>query len=66
MATKKSTFTSAATLSDRDKLIIVSLRRQDVPAAALSKTFGMSTRSIAAILANATRGAGIYVRPLTV
>jgi hypothetical protein len=60
MATKA--VTKAAPLSDREKRILVDLRQNGVDSKLLSRTFGVPTTSIAAYVANATRGAGIFAR----
>jgi hypothetical protein len=61
MATKtstKKTSTKAAPLTDREKRILVSLRKSGVESSILSSAFGISSMSIAAYTANATRSSG--------
>ena len=63
MATKtstKKTSTKAAPLTDREKRILVSLRKSGVESCILSSAFGVSNMSIAAYTANATRGNGVF------
>ena len=63
MATKTSTkkaSTKAAPLTDREKRILVSLRKSGVESSILSSAFGVSNMSIAAYTANATRGSGCF------
>jgi hypothetical protein len=50
----------AAPLTDREKRILVSLRKSGVESCILSSAFGVSNMSIAAYTANATRGSGCF------
>jgi hypothetical protein len=58
--TKKASTKAAPPLTDREKRILVSLRKSGVESCILSSAFGVSNMSIAAYTANATRGSGCF------